>query len=70
MGGEGICKFGEGIWWGGGLSNYSISSWPWFVKSQVLGIKLGLARVKARAKELDNCVKFLEIFKLIRSVLC
>ena len=36
--------------WGGGLSNYSISSWPWFVKSKVLGIKLGLAR----AKELDN----------------
>ena len=39
---------------GGGLSNYSISSWPWFVKNQVLGIKLGLTRFKARAKELDN----------------
>ena len=36
---------------GGGLSDYSISSWPWLDKSQVLGTK---ARVKARAKELDK----------------
>ena len=34
-------------WWGG-LSDYSISSWPWFVKSQVLGTKFGLAKVKKR----------------------
>ena len=37
-------KFLVGGW--GGLSDYSISSWPWFVKSQVLGTKLGLAKVK------------------------
>ena len=57
--------------WGGGLSNYSISSLPWFIKSQVFGIKLGLARVKARAKELDNSIltTFFSFF-LIPSVDC
>ena len=48
----GLAKVKKSFWWvGGGLSDYSISSWPWLDKSQVLGTK---ARVKARAKELDN----------------
>ena len=45
-------KFGGGG--GGGLFDYSVTPGPCLVKIQLPGAWFGQARVKARAKELDN----------------
>ena len=38
----------------GGLSDYSISSWPWFGQKPTVRDLVRPVRVKARAKELDK----------------
>ena len=47
------------VGWGGGLSDYSISSWPWLAKIWPIPVKRPCkVRGKARAKELDNKLIF------------